>query len=187
MLKRTMLGALLVVAAGCNASPEPDTAVSPYAGQQAHPIKTLSAEEIEGYLAGEGMGLAKAAELNHYPGPQHVLALADELGLEEGQHRRTRHVFETMEADARGLGQQIVEKERALDALFADQDATEASVRAALREIGTLQADLRLVHLAAHLKMKDLLTDEQVAHYDQLRGYDASTPPGQHHPGEMHH
>src|SRR5262245_34850176 len=36
---------------------------TPYAGQQAREIKALSSEEIESYLSGSGMGLAKAAEL----------------------------------------------------------------------------------------------------------------------------
>jgi hypothetical protein len=35
---------------------------SPYAGQEKREIKALSHEDIEGYLAGEGMGFAKAGE-----------------------------------------------------------------------------------------------------------------------------
>lgn len=45
----------------------------PYAGQQERMIKALSTSEIDGLKKGKGMGLAKAAELNHYPGPRHVL------------------------------------------------------------------------------------------------------------------
>ena len=181
--------------AGCQSSPEQHTPVasdslaSPYAGQEERAIKALSAEDIEGYLTGQGMGLAKAAELNRYPGPKHVLALADELGLEDSQRRQTQRLFEDMEADAIALGRKIVDKEKALDALFAEAKADERQVRALLHDIGTLQADLRLVHLKAHLKVKILLSDEQVAHYDQLRGYDAAAPPGQqhhHHEGMQH-
>ncbi len=182
-----LLGGLV---AGCQSSHEghtpasADSTASPYAGQETRTIKALSAEDIEGYLTGQGMGLAKAAELNRYPGPKHVLALADELGLDEGQRRRTRRIFEAMEADAIALGRKIVDQEQALDALFAEASADEGPVRDLLHEIGELQADLRLVHLRAHLKMKALLTAEQVTLYDQLRGYDASAPPGQHH---QHH
>ncbi len=187
-----LLGGLV---AGCQSSPEQHTATtadslaSPYAGQEDRAIKALSADDVEGYLTGQGMGLAKAAELNHYPGPKHVLALADELGLDEGQRRRAQRFFEEMEVDAIALGRKVVDKERALDALFAEAKADEGTVRALLRDIGQLQADLRLVHLKAHLKMKDLLTAEQVAYYDQLRGYDADAPPGQqhhHHEGMAH-
>ena len=180
-----LLGGL---AAGCQSSPQADTSAasdslaSPYAGQQGRTLKALSMEDIEGYLTGQGMGLAKAAELNQYPGPKHVLALADELALEEGQRRRTQRLFAEMEADAIALGRKIVDKEQALDALFADAEADAGPVRELLREIGELQAELRFVHLKAHLQMKALLTDEQVAHYDQLRGYDAAAPPGQQHP-----
>jgi hypothetical protein len=43
---------------------------SPYSGQETREIKALSRDEISGYLSGDGMGFAKAAELNHYPGPK---------------------------------------------------------------------------------------------------------------------
>ena len=39
-------------------------APAPYAGQDARDIKSLSPEDMSNYLAGKGMGLAKAAELN---------------------------------------------------------------------------------------------------------------------------
>jgi hypothetical protein len=48
---------------------------TPYAGQQHRIIKALSEEEIAALLKGEGLGMAKAAELNGYPGPLHVLTL----------------------------------------------------------------------------------------------------------------
>ncbi len=176
--------AWLVVAAGCGSSSEDST--SPYAGEQARAIKALSAEDVEGYLSGQGMGLARAAELNHYPGPKHVLALADELGLTNAQRARTERIFEKMQTEAVRLGKQILEKEGRLDALFADREADPGGTRRRVREIGALQGDLRFVHLEAHLKMTDLLTEEQVQRYDQLRGYNASAPPGQQHPVEKH-
>jgi hypothetical protein len=56
-------------------------AQSPYAVQESHEIKALSPHEISDLLAGNGMGLAKAAELNRYPGPRHVPELAAQLQL----------------------------------------------------------------------------------------------------------
>jgi hypothetical protein len=53
--------------------------VSPYAGQERHDIKSLSPQEVTALLAGQGAGFAKAAELNGYPGPAHVIELADQL------------------------------------------------------------------------------------------------------------
>ena len=54
---------------------------SPYAGDRTRELKALSAQELEAYVKGEGMGMALPAELNSYPGPHHVLELAEELGL----------------------------------------------------------------------------------------------------------
>ena len=184
MLKHLVAVAWLVVAAGCGSSSE--DATSPYAGEQGRAIKALSAQDVEGYLSGQGMGMAKAAELNHYPGPKHVLALADELGLTNTQRARIERIFEKMQAEAVRLGKQILEKESRLNALFADQEADPGGTRRRVRAIGALRGDLRFVHLEAHLKMTDLLTEEQVQRYDQLRGYNASAPPGQQHPVEKH-
>jgi hypothetical protein len=53
--------------------------LQPYAGQQDRAIAGLSADEVKAFLDGRGMGLAKPAEVNGYPGPMHVLELADEV------------------------------------------------------------------------------------------------------------
>lgn len=50
---------------------------SPYRGQEAGTLRGLSSEEIKELREGRGMGLARAAELNGYPGPRHVLDAAD--------------------------------------------------------------------------------------------------------------
>ncbi len=39
-----------------------DQAVSPYAGQEGRDVKALSTEEVNAYLSGAGLGMAKAAE-----------------------------------------------------------------------------------------------------------------------------
>lgn len=143
----------------------------PYAGQQHRRIKALSDSEVRGYLNGEGMGYAKVAELNHYPGPRHVLDLAGELGLSDDQRRETQALFDRMRAEAVELGARIVAKEEELDRLFAERRIDEGRLREALHEIGRLQAELRGTHLRAHLAMRELLDEEQIARYDELRGY----------------
>jgi Spy/CpxP family protein refolding chaperone len=142
-----------------------------YAGEEQREIKTLSAEEVKGYLAGKGAGLAKAAELNHYPGPAHAMEHADALRMTQSQRERTEKAFSEMRDQARRLGESIVGRERELDRLFANSTIDEATLRSILEDIGRLQADLRRVHLQAHLEQKDILTPEQVARYDELRGY----------------
>ncbi len=142
-----------------------------YAGQQQREIKALSAADIKMYLEGHGMGLAKAAELNHYPGPRHVLDLATELKLSHEQFTKTQQVYDRMHANAMRLGKLIVAKEKQLDSLYATQKISEAQLRAVVGEISGLQGELRLAHLNAHLEMKKILTSVQTAKYDELRGY----------------
>ena len=168
-----LLTALLLTCASASARQE---AHKPYAGQEAREIKALPAEEVESLLNGEGMGMAKAAELNHYPGPKHVLELADRLKLSDAQTAGVRKAFERMRADALRLGRLVVEKEREFDQLFARREIDAGKLQTLSREIGLLRADLRAAHLRAHLETRALLTPEQVKLYDELRGYNA---PGQ--------
>lgn len=147
---------------------------SPYAGQQTRAIKALSASEQADWLAGKGMGLAKAAELNGYPGPAHVLELAAALALSADQLARTRALHATMQQRAQELGRELVAAEQALDQRFAARTVTVTELRDALARIGRLQAEIRAAHLEAHLEQVRVLDDEQIARYAALRGYAAS-------------
>ncbi|TAM43482.1 MAG: hypothetical protein EPN55_13560 [Gammaproteobacteria bacterium] len=169
MLKIThVIGVLLVVAVNNAVSAAPPAS---YAGQEQREIKALSPEEVKDYLAGKGMGLAKAAELNRYPGPAHVLELAGPLRLSADQKRRTEAVFNAMQVEARRQGAMLVEKERALDRQFAAGAITAEELRSSLAQIAGVQAEIRRIHLQAHLEQKKILTPEQVVRYSALRGY----------------
>ena len=132
---------------------------SPYAGHQTREIKALSAEEVEGYLNGEGLGMALPAELNGYPGPRHVLQSAEELELGEEQASSVRRIYDSMKSRAVGLGTQIVQLERRLDREFAEGSITPAVLESLTDEIARLQGRLRAVHLRAHLELADVLTE----------------------------
>ena len=157
----------------------------PYAGDEKRTIKALSPEEIESYRTGAGMGFAKAAELNHYPGPKHVLDLANEIDLTASQKKEAQRIYDAMHAQTVGLGERVVVSERGLDGLFAAEKIDEASLARSVREIARLQGEIRLEHLKAHLAMKALLTPAQVAKYDALRGYGSAT--GEHDPSKHRH
>jgi Spy/CpxP family protein refolding chaperone len=179
--------AILLVAAVLTGTAIAAQGVSPYAGQQQRSIKALSDREIEDLRAARGMGLAKAAELNSYPGPAHVRELAAQLHLTEAQRAATQTIFEAMRAKALPLGTQIIAAERALDSAFAQARITPEELRAHLRTIATLQAELRAVHLEAHIAQRALLNPEQIARYDMLRGYSSANEPGGNHlPGPQH-
>ena len=142
-----------------------------YAGQEARPLKALSEEELAQLRQGAGMGLAKVAELNHYPGPKHVLELERELALSEEQARSVRDAHALMHSEAVALGERILAGEQELEARFAEGSIDAAQLGRLTTEIGQLQGRLRATHLSAHLATRALLTPEQVKRYDHLRGY----------------
>ena len=76
-------------------------AQTPYAGMQTRPIKALSEQQMADLSAGRGMGLALAAELNGYPGPSHVLELADRLELSADQRASIQRLFPCRARDSR--------------------------------------------------------------------------------------
>jgi hypothetical protein len=155
---------------------------SPYVGEETREIKALSRDEISGYLSGDGLGLAKAAELNRYPGPKHVLDLADRLQLSKQQRERTQAIFQEMNSQAISLGKQLIEKERLLDSRFAEGNISDGELVQLVSDISALQGTLRTVHLRAHLATRSVLTPEQVKGYNALRGYTQSGSHGQHGP-----
>ncbi|KQW51198.1 MULTISPECIES: Spy/CpxP family protein refolding chaperone [unclassified Roseateles] len=144
---------------------------SPYAGEQDGPIKALSSADVTALRQGQGMGLAKAAELNGYPGPLHTLELAEQLRLTPEQVSATRQLMDAHKARARALGDALVAAEMALDRLFAERSATLSGVDEATQQIAKLQAKLRAEHLATHLIQTALLSGDQAQRYAALRGY----------------
>jgi ketosteroid isomerase-like protein/Spy/CpxP family protein refolding chaperone len=159
-------------------------ATSPYVGQQKRSIKALSDREISDLTEGRGMGLAKAAELNSYPGPLHVLELARELDLTDTQRAATESLFAAMRERAQPLGIKIIEAERELDQDFVDGTISTIELQSRLNAIAVLQGELRAVHLETHLAQRSVLTSQQVAKYDALRGYRDGAMP---HAGHSHH
>jgi Spy/CpxP family protein refolding chaperone len=157
------------------------TPLNPYAGQQSREIKALSAEDVQGYLSGKGMGLAKAAELNGYPGPSHVLSLSSDLALTQKQEQQTKELFRQMEERSSFIGKKIVEEERSLNDLFASKTVTPQLLASTMARIGQLQGQFRDAHLEAHITQAAILTPEQIAKYQHLRGYDGETEPMHHH------
>jgi hypothetical protein len=158
----------------------------PYAGLDARPLKALSDEQVADLRAGRGMGLALAAELNGYPGPSHVLELAEPLGLSEAQRAKMREFFAAMKAETVPLGEKLIAQETDLNRQFADKTITEAKLVAAMQAIAGTQAALRTAHLKYHLATVELLAPMQIQHYAELRGY-TSGQQIKHQPGGHRH
>lgn len=135
-------------------------------------------------LNGEGAGQAKYAEMNGFPGPKHVLELADTLKLTKEQKELMQKLFDEMAEKAKSLGKKIVELEEQLNDDFKKGTATEASVKRTSVAIGELRGELRAVHLNTHLKANNVLTSEQISLYKSIRGIGKAEEKHQH---QMHH
>jgi Spy/CpxP family protein refolding chaperone len=165
--------ATAVMAAACAApaAAQHVHTASPYAGREKTGIAALTAQQIEELRSGAGMGFALAAELNHFPGPRHVLELADSLGLTREQRAAVEDIRQRMTARAVELGGQILEAEQALDQRFAHAHIDAAVLEEMTARIAALYGRLRATHLAAHIDTRARLTPAQISAYDRLRGY----------------
>jgi Spy/CpxP family protein refolding chaperone len=153
----------------------------PYKGEETRQIKALSESDITGLLAGKGMGYGKAAELNGYPGPKHVLELRKELSLTPDQQKKTETLFALMEASAKSLGAELIAAERELDQAFANKKIDAATLAELVNKIGQIESQLRTAHLNAHLQQVKVLNEKQIALYMTLRGYNGADGHGAHH------
>ncbi|MFC3612605.1 hypothetical protein ACFORG_02430 [Lutimaribacter marinistellae] len=167
--------ALLLLCGGAQAADQP------YAGQEGREIASLSAEDVAALLDGQGWGLAKPAELNGYPGPAHVLELSDALELSEAQAARVKEIFDRMKNEARALGAEYVEAEEHLSRMFRMGHANAGMLDAQLSASAEALAQLRAVHLKAHLATTPVLSEAQLTAYAKLRGYDGAAHGGHGH------
>lgn len=76
-----------------------------------------------------------------------------------------------MKTKAIALGEQFVQLERQLNNAFSNKTMTQALLEKNINTIESIWAQLRIVHLSTHLQMPTILTNEQIALYNQLRGY----------------
>jgi hypothetical protein len=171
MMRHTRLAAGLA-ALGLTVASVPAMAQDqPYAGMDAREIASLSQADVDAILAGQGWGLALPAELGEYPGPLHVLELADVFELSDTQRAKVQAVYDAMKVDAQVAGRAYVEAEAMLSHMFKTGHATEQRLDMMLAQSADALADLRAVHLRAHLVVTPILSDAQNEIYAQERGY----------------
>lgn len=174
------LGSAVALAAGTDPSPTGHKAepgfTSPYAGEQARRIKSLSEADIDELRNGRGWGFAKAAELNGMPGPAHLLEMRAAIGLTPAQVTAIEALYQRMHADAVALGVRLIALEADLNDAFARGAIDAAALDAKLTAIGAVQTRLRRTHLETHLVTPKILKPEQIAAYNRLRGYATSDP-----------
>ncbi len=170
-MKRLLLATIGLAVSIGSATAQHQHEQSPYVDLKTREIKALSDEAVQEYRKGSGMSLALSAELNRYPGPRHVLDLADVMGLDAEQVARVKAIGDAMTADAVGIGARIVDLERALDRAFSNRTIDSTRLASLTNEIGRLQGELRFVHLTAHLAVTEILSQTQIEEYEMRRGY----------------
>lgn len=167
-------GSLVTMAQEDHGHGSTPAATSTYAGRDdsAPIVRSLTPEEIVQIERGEGTGFALPAELNGVPGPRHVLDLADELDLSADQMTRVQAVYDEMRAAVIPAGHRYLDALQALEEDFRAGALTEAELQAGVAEVKRLEGELAVAHLTAHLKTAKLLTPDQIAAYNRLRGYE---------------
>lgn len=168
---KVLLMAVIALFAGSALAQDHQHKHAPYAGMQARAVKALSNQQVADLRAGRGMGLALAAELNGYPGPLHVIELADRIGLSGDQRHRVQQLYDAMKLEAVAVGEKLIAGETALDRAFKERSITPERLSELSAAIGKTQGELRAVHLKYHLTTTELLTAEQSRQYALLRGY----------------
>jgi Spy/CpxP family protein refolding chaperone len=121
---------------------------------------------------GRGFGLAFAADQHGYPGPMHVLELKDRLRLTGDQERAMHRLMDAMFAQSRPAAGQLLAAEQRLRALFAAGAANETAVHAAVVDVERARTEVRMIHLLAHLKTREILSVEQRRLYQAARWED---------------
>ena len=144
---------------------------SEYVGEEHRAIKSLSADDIRELSEGGGWGLAKAAELNGVPGPAHILEMASAIKLTPTQQVEIEKTYQQMSSEAISLGNQLIQLEATLNTHFADGSINQTLLEQSVQDIERIRAQLRIVHLSAHLQTPNILTKEQISLYNELRGY----------------
>ena len=174
--KVTMLFLILIMITLSTLSAADHSYKSKYAGEEKREIKSLSETDIEELKNGKGWGLAKAAELNGLPGPAHLLEMKEEIHLSAKQIRLIEDLYIKMKKDAIPLGLELIELERELNNHFSNRTITDELLGILLERIAQIQKKLRYVHLSTHLETPNILTPEQIALYNKLRGYSSDDP-----------
>lgn len=164
---------ILVLSAGCFDRANEEQASSSYPQLQESEVRGLTPQQIAGLRSGDGMGYALPAELNGYPGPKHVLELADDLELNASQRQATSAIRATMLGEAKATGAKLIDAYEALDAEFRSKEIDAERLRVHTDEIGALEGSLRAIHMEAHLAMMGVLTHAQILEYSELRGYES--------------
>lgn len=99
-------------------------------------------------------------------GPKHLLQMKNEIGLDERQYSAIDEVYQQLNSQAVLQGERLIALEHHLGSGFRNRTITDAMLRIILNAFAETKSELRYVHLTAHLRMLEVLSEEQVRTYN---------------------
>ena len=91
--------------------------------------------------------------------------------LSQQRGEETEALYNQMKEKAVDKVKIYIAKERELNQLFETGQVLSLKVDSLLVEIGKIKGSLRAGHFTTHIKMRYMLTSEQIKKYYELRGY----------------
>lgn len=164
MLKNLFsLTSILFISAAVKAQSSADSVV------KHSPVRTLTYQQYQAYIKGEASNdMASVAEMNHYPMPDRVLKLRNELDLSPIQIKKIGEINTYMHRRRLQTGGSIVTNERTLDSLFRHNKLDEGSLTFFSNRYGLYQGELRNAILQACLATQKLLSPQQIARFESF-------------------
>jgi len=93
------------------------------------------------------------------------------LELSDAQRAEVQAVYDAMKVEAQTAGRAYVEAEAMLSHMFKAGHASPQRLKMMLGQSADALAELRAVHLRAHLEVTPILSDAQKEIYARERGY----------------
>jgi hypothetical protein len=161
---KTLLFALMAVLLYCQANAQPADSV------KHSPLKTLTGKEYNALIKGEDIyGMARAAEMNHYPLPDKVLTYKREMNLGPGQISKIKAIAKELHRKKLEMGLIIITNERTIDSLFRTNKFNNGSLIFYANRYGLYMGEIRNAILQACLATHYLLSAGQIAKLEALQ------------------
>ncbi len=163
MLKTLLFSSTLICSVAAYAQSDTDTAAK-------SAVRTLSAQQYTMYLKGQaGTEMAMVAELNHYPMPDKVLKLSNQLDLSPVQIKKIADINTQMQRRRLQIGGSIISNEKMLDSLFKTRKMSDGNLIFYTNRHGLYQGELKNAVLQACLATEKLLSKQQIAKFEALQ------------------
>lgn len=163
MLKTLFFSSLLMSTLVVNAQSKTDSTAK-------SPVRTLTRQQYDAYVKGEAANdMAVVGELNHYPMPDKVLKLSNQLDLSPIQIKKITDINNQMHRRRVQIGASITSNEKTLDSLFKYRKMTDGNLIFYTNRHGLYQGELKNAILQACLATEKLLSQQQIAKLETLQ------------------